>query len=102
MTDETKTGDLGGYLARILGEKNMTPRQLAETADIPAAELSDWLTRRAIDPALLRRAADTLSVPTADLFEAAGRHVPGPLSRGQEQRILDLFRELEEEQKRQT
>lgn len=97
MSHEIRTGDLGGYLTRILTERNLTLDQLATRADIPAETLLDWLTRRAVDPDQLRRAADALGVPVVDMFQAAGRYTPGPLTPEQEHKLRELFRELEDD-----
>lgn len=108
--DPARQGEnLGALLTRHLQAVDRTPKDLADAADVPYATLYAWLkgsrgTSRA-DPERLRALASTLkgwgaSVTPRQIFEAAGRPVPGLPDEEREQHLLKLFRRLGAKQQR--
>ncbi|MFB7228468.1 helix-turn-helix domain-containing protein [Streptomyces fimicarius] len=103
--DPAPTGeDLAALITRLLEEAgDKTQKDLAEGASIKYPTLNAWLNRTRgtsrINPDDLRALANVLrgwgvDVVPRQLFEAAGRPVPGPTDEEREQRLLDIYRQL--------
>ncbi len=96
--------DLAALLTRLLEEAgDKTQKELAEAAGIKYPTLNAWMNRTRgtsrINPDDLRALTNILRGWGADvvprqLFEAAGRPVPGPTDEEREQRLLDIYRQL--------
>ncbi|MET7679359.1 transcriptional regulator [Streptomyces sp. NPDC005423] len=101
--------NLGELLTRHLHAVDRAPKELAEVAAVPYATLYAWLngsrgTSR-VPPERLRALASTLrswgsSVTPREIFEAAGRPVPGPSDEEREQHLIKVFRRLGAKQQR--
>ncbi|WEH40750.1 helix-turn-helix transcriptional regulator [Streptomyces sp. AM 2-1-1] len=102
--DPAPTGeDLAALLARLLGETDKTQKDLAAEAGIKYPTLNAWMNRTRgtsrINPDDLRALANILrgwGVETTprQIFEAAGRPVPGPTDVERENRLLEIYRQL--------
>lgn len=108
--DSAPTGeDLAALLLRLLGEVQRDQKELATAAEIGYTRLNMWLTRKRgtsrVDPDELRRLAHALrawgaKVTPKQVFEAAGRPVPGPSGDEREARLLRLYRQLPDDKQR--
>ncbi|WP_042430114.1 helix-turn-helix domain-containing protein [Streptacidiphilus anmyonensis] len=94
--------ELARLLRGALEETGLTLHQLARAAGIPQARLASWLdggrgTATGFAAEELRAVADALPghYTVADLFRAAGRHVPGDLDAEREQRLLEIYRRMD-------
>ncbi|MEV4335712.1 transcriptional regulator [Streptomyces sp. NPDC049590] len=101
--------DLAALLTRVIKEAGVPQKQIAKEAGVKYPTLHAWTkgtrgTSR-IAPEILRsivRVINSHGVPLTvrEVFEAAGRHVPGPANEQREQRLLDLYRQLPEGKQR--
>src|SRR5581483_3921153 len=89
ISDACRVDDVDGLPAliqRILDERDWTLGQLARRSGLSKSTLSAWKTgtraqgSRGPDPASLRKLAAGAGVSVREVFEAAGRRVPGALS----------------------
>ncbi|MEV5606971.1 helix-turn-helix transcriptional regulator [Streptomyces sp. NPDC052225] len=101
--------DLAALLARLLEETGKTQKDLAEASGVKYPTLNAWITRTRgtsrVDPEQLRALADSLrgwggSVTPKQIFESAGRPVPGPSDAEREARLLKIYRGLSARQQR--
>lgn len=95
--------DLAALLEHHLEAVGKTQKDLAGATGIPYATLNAWMKRTRgtskVDPEKLRRLAETLKawgahVTPKQVFESAGRPVPGPTDVERETRLLKVYREL--------
>lgn len=93
--------DLAALLKRVLREADVTQRVLSEKSGVPISTISSWMTRRRgttgrTDSDKLRAVAEALTgfTTVAEVFEAAGRWVPGELSQEREEKLLKSFRAM--------
>jgi transcriptional regulator with XRE-family HTH domain len=91
--------DLAALIKRVMDERGLTQKAIAEASGIPVATLSAWVTRRRgtagrIDGSVLRRLAEALGVTPRDVFEAAGRRPPADLDAAREEKLLRLYRDM--------
>lgn len=103
VATETPQGEnLAALLKRAMDETGMTQSDIAEKSGVPLATLNAWITGRR-KPSKTQRTADYLrevagALPGAysvgDVFKAAGRAVPGPLTPDGEARVLQIYRNL--------
>lgn len=102
-------GDLAALLERLLDEADRTQKDLAEASDIKYPTLNAWMNRTRgtsrIAPEHLRKMATVLrgwgaEVTPREMFEAAGRAVPGPTDAEREARLLRIYRTLPARQQR--
>ena len=104
-TSHQQGEDLAQLLTRVMAERDMTQSELARRAGVHVSTVNLWVRRkrgsgRGPNRETLARVAEALSIPARDVFAAAGRKTPGPLSPDAEQRLLEFFRELTAEQQR--
>lgn len=103
--DPAPTGeDLAALLARLLEETgDKTQKELATAAGIKYPTLNAWMNRTRgtsrINPDDLRAIGNIMrswgvEVSPRQLFEAAGKPVPGPSDQEREQRLLEIYRAL--------
>lgn len=98
------TEDLAQLIRRVMAEQDLTMTEISDRSGLTVSTISSWATRkrgaggRGPGRDKLRALAKGLRVPEADVFAAAGRRVPGPISPDQEQQLLAYFRELTAEQ----
>lgn len=106
MADDERPEDLAQLLARLKAEYGVTEGEIATAIGVGTATVNSWVNRtrggkRGVRPANLRALAQAYPKFTEDeIFRAAGRQSPGPLSEEAEARILELYRGLTEEQQR--
>ncbi|MEU1152661.1 helix-turn-helix transcriptional regulator [Streptomyces sp. NPDC005918] len=102
-------GDLAALLERLLAEADRTQKELAEASGIKYPTLNAWMNRTRgtsrINPDHLRKMAQVLrrwgaQVTPREVFEAAGRVVPGPTDEEREARLLRIYRALPARQQR--
>lgn len=77
--------------------------EIARRLDVSIATVNNWALgrRHSPRPATLRKlAAEFPKISEADVFAAAGRRTPGPVSPDAEVRLLTYFAELTKEQQR--
>lgn len=101
-TDNTHEREtLSALLKRVLQQRQLTQKGLAERSGIPLATLNAWVSGRrtpqntADSKEQLRSLAQHLpGVTVAQLFESIGQQVPGDLSPEAEARALAMYRNL--------
>lgn len=100
-TGDRQAEGMAALLKRVMAQTGMTQSEIAERSEIPLATVNAWITGRRSPgkgpkaATMLRRLADVLpGVTVKDVFEAAGRTVPGPVTPEGQQLILDLYRTL--------
>ncbi|MFZ3569469.1 helix-turn-helix domain-containing protein [Streptomyces sp. BH034] len=108
--DRAPTGeDLAALIARLLEETQRNQKELAEASGVKYQTLNAWMNRTRgtsrVAPEPLRALADTLrgwggDVTTKQVFESAGRPVPGPTDAEREARLLKIYRGLSARQQR--
>lgn len=100
MEDE----DLSALIRRVQDQRpHLTQSEIARRLDVSSSTVNSWITRRrgagrGPNRETLTRLASVLGVPEAEVFAAAGRKTPGPITPDREQRILEAFRNLTAEQ----
>lgn len=106
MADQGRTEDLAQLLARLMDEYNVNESEIGRRIGVAASTVNSWTHRtrggkRGVRPSSLKALAEAFPKFTEDeIFAAAGRQSPGPLSPEAEARILELYRGLTEEQQR--
>ncbi|PWI08364.1 hypothetical protein DIZ27_23285 [Streptomyces sp. NWU339] len=107
MTDQERTEDLAQLLARLKSTYDVNESEIARRIGVAPATVNAWVHRRrgAGGRGVKRESLQALAeafpkFTTEEIFRAAGRESPGPLSPDAEARILDLWRGLTEEQQR--
>lgn len=98
--DTTPIEDLAQLLARLKDEYGVNDSQIAAAIDVSVSTVNTWVHRkRQPRPEALHRLAARYPKFSADqIFAAAGRKTPGPVSPAAEERLLELFRGLTAEQ----
>lgn len=95
--------DLAALIDRVMREKDWTLSTLARRSGLSVSTLHSWKSgdratgSRGPSPDKLRQLATGASLTVAEVFEAAGRHVPAPMDDEEERRFLHLFRTLNSE-----
>lgn len=106
MADQERTEDLAQLLARLKDTYGVSDSEIARRIGVAPATVNSWVHRkrgggRGVKPASLHALAQAFPAFTeAEIFAAAGRETPGPLTPEAEERILALYRGLTEEQQR--
>lgn len=106
MVNQERTEDLAQLLARLKDTYNVSESEIARRIGVAASTVNSWTNRtrggkRGARPEKLRALAEAFPKFTEDeIFAAAGRETPGPLSPEAESRILELWRGLTEDQQR--
>ncbi|MFF7313386.1 XRE family transcriptional regulator [Streptomyces sp. NPDC008137] len=106
MADQERTEDLAQLLARLKDTYNVNESEIGRRIGVAASTVNSWKHRtrggkRGVHPDSLRALAREFPKFTeAEIFAAAGRQSPGPLSPEAEGRVLELYRSLTEEQQR--
>lgn len=106
VADQERTEDLAQLLARLKDVYNVNESEIARRIGVAPSTVNSWKNRtrggkRGVRPETLRALAAAFPKFTEDeIFAAAGRETPGPLSPESEARILELYRGLTEEQQR--
>jgi transcriptional regulator with XRE-family HTH domain len=98
--------DLSSLIDRVMREKDWTLSTLARRSGLSVSTLHSWKSgdratgSRGPNPEKLRQLADGAGLTVAEVFEAAGRHVPAPVEDEEEHRFVHLFRTLDGEDRR--
>ena len=98
--------DLAALIDRVMREKDWTLSTLARRSGLSVSTLHSWKSgdratgNRGPNPDKLRQLAAGAGLTIAEVFEAAGRHVPAPMDDEEERRFLHLFRTLGTEDRR--
>ena len=106
VADPERTEDLAQLLARLKDTYNVNESEIARRIGVAPSTVNSWTNRtrggkRGARPEKLRALAEAFPKFTEDeIFAAAGRETPGPLSTEAEARILELYRGLTAEQQR--
>ncbi|OKI04963.1 hypothetical protein A6A06_09740 [Streptomyces sp. CB02923] len=104
MSTEERPETLADLIKRLKIEYDVKETQIAHRIGVSPATVNAWVngkrgTGRGPNPDKLRRLAEEFPRFTErEIFAAAGRRAPGPLSPDAEERILGLFRSLTAEQ----
>lgn len=107
-TDSTREREtLSALLKRVIQQRQLTQKGLAERSGIPLATLNAWVSGRRTpqntpdSKEQLRSLAKHLpGVTVAQLFESIGQQVPGDLSPEAEARVLAQYRNLSSARRR--
>ncbi|MFK0140646.1 XRE family transcriptional regulator [Streptomyces murinus] len=106
MEKPERTEDLAQLLARLKDTCGVGDSEIARRIGVAPATVNAWVHRkrgtgRGPNRDKLRALAAAFPEFTeAEIFAAAGRETPGPLSPDAEARILELWRGLTQEQQR--
>lgn len=105
-TEKRRPEDFAQLLARLKSTYGVNESEIARAIGAAPATVNAWVNRkrgtgRGPHPDKLRALAAAFPKFTEqEIFEAAGRKTPGPLSPDAEERILEMFRGLTEEQQK--
>ncbi|NEE06910.1 helix-turn-helix domain-containing protein [Streptomyces sp. SID7499] len=106
MADSERTEDLAQLLARLKDTYNVNESEIARRIGVAPSTVNSWTNRtrggkRGARPEKLRAIAEAFPKFTEDeIFRAAGRESPGPLTPEAEARVIELFRGLTEDQQK--
>lgn len=107
MDNQERTEDLAQLLARLKDTYGVNDSEIARRIGVSPATVNAWVHRRrgvggrGVKRESLQALAREFPAFTEDqIFRAAGRESPGPLSPDAEARVLELYREMTEEQQR--
>ncbi|MEU6012041.1 helix-turn-helix domain-containing protein [Streptomyces sp. NPDC047453] len=106
MADQGRTEDLAQLLARLKDTYGVTDSEISRRIGVAPATVNSWVHRkrgtgRGPNRDKLRALSQAFPKFTeAEVFAAAGRESPGPLSPDAEARIIELWRGLTAEQQR--
>lgn len=93
--------DLAALIDKVMREKDWTLSTLARRSGLSTSTLHSWKSgdratgNRGPNPDKLRQLADGAGLTVAEVFEAAGRHVPAAVDDEEERRFLHLLRTLD-------
>lgn len=106
MDNQERTEDLAQLLARLKDTYGVSDSEIARRIGVAPATVNAWVHRRRGGGRGVKReslhalAREFPKFREDEIFAAAGREAPGPLSPDAEARILELWRGLTEEQQR--
>lgn len=106
MADQERTEDLAQLLARLKDTYGVNDSEIARRIGVSPATVNAWIHRRRGGGRGVKReslqalAREFPKFTEEEIFAAAGRESPGPLSPESEARILELYRGMTEEQQR--
>jgi transcriptional regulator with XRE-family HTH domain len=93
--------DLATLIERVMKQKDWTLSTLARRSGLSVSTLHSWKNgdratgNRGPTPEKLRQLADGAGLTVAEVFEAAGRHVPVAVDDEEERRFLHIYRTLD-------
>lgn len=96
--------DFAQLLKRLKDQYRVSDSDIARAISVSVSTVNTWVHRKRSprDDAIRALAAAYPAFTEAEMFEAAGRKAPGPLSPDAEQRILELYRALTPEQQKMS
>ncbi|MGQ4733392.1 helix-turn-helix domain-containing protein, partial [Streptomyces sp. Ju416(a)] len=86
--------DLKNLIERVMAEKDWSLTVLARRSGLSTSTLHSWKSgdratgSRGPSPDKLRQLAEGAGLPVAQVFEAAGRHIPAPMDDEDERQFL--------------
>lgn len=98
--------DLGALIQRRMDEKDWTISTIARRSGLAVSTVHAWKAgdrargNRGPTPEKLRQLAKGLDLTVAEVFRAAGRHVPDELSPEDQNRFLHVLAELSEDDRK--
>lgn len=106
--EELPDEDLAALLERVLDLSGMTQKELATKAGIPYTTLNGWVRRTRgtggrVNPDHLRAIVTALPrgmTTVAEIFESAGRSVPGEVNTERKAKLVRIYDELPTESQR--
>ncbi|WP_314411432.1 helix-turn-helix domain-containing protein [Streptomyces sp. DSM 40484] len=92
--------DFAQALAALKAEYQVNESEIARAIGVSPATVNTWVHRQRVprDAAIRKLANRYPKFSVKRLTDAAGRRAPGPLSPEAEERLLELFKGLTEEQ----
>jgi transcriptional regulator with XRE-family HTH domain len=108
VTTEERTENLAQLIKRLKDTYNVSGSEIARRIGVSSSAVSGWTTgvrggkRGPSRENLKALAREFPKFKEQEIFAAAGRQAPGPLSPDAEARILELYRELTPEQQKFT
>ncbi|MYS44063.1 hypothetical protein GTY23_23090 [Streptomyces sp. SID5998] len=106
MDNQERTEDLAQLLARLKDTYGVNDSEIARRIGVAPATVNAWIHRRRGGrrgpkrEALQALAREFPAFSEDEIFAAAGRETPGPLTTDADARILELWRGLTAEQQR--
>lgn len=97
--------DFAQLITRIKDTHGVSESEIARRIGVSAQAVNGWVNRtrgqkRGPNRETLRKLAATFGIPEEQVFTAAGRRAPGPLSPEAEERIQELYRGLTVQQQK--
>jgi len=98
--DSSPVEDFAQALAALKDRYQVNDSEIARRIDVSPATVNSWVHRKRTprDDAIAKLADAYPEFTVKRLSDAVGRKAPGPLSPAAEERLLELFRGLTEEQ----
>jgi transcriptional regulator with XRE-family HTH domain len=104
--DAVHVDDLGALIQRVMDENDWTISTIARRSGLAVSTVHAWKSgdratgSRGPAPKNLRKLAEGMNVTPAEVFRAAGRHVPGTMSPDDRERFVDLLEVLSDDNRR--
>lgn len=107
-TEAQRDEDLAALLQRVLSVSGMNQKELAQKAGIPYTTLNGWVRRTrgtggGVNSDYLRAIVAAVPkgiVTVAEIFESAGRHVPGDVDTERREKLLRIYDDMPTETQR--
>lgn len=105
-TEQERTENLAQLIIRIKDTYKVSDSEIARRIEASPATVNAWVHgkrgggRGPNRETLRKLAAEFPKITEAEVFAAAGRRTPGPVSPDGEERIVNLYRDLTAEQQR--
>ena len=102
MADQERTEDFAQLLARLRDTYGVTDSEISRRLGVSTGTVNHWTHRRRAPKRdnLQALAREFPKFSEEEIFAAAGRETPGPMSADSEARMLELWRDLTAEQQR--
>lgn len=100
--DAVLVDKLGALIQRRMDEKGWTITEIARRSNLSVSTVHAWARgirasgSRGPNPDKLRQLAKGMQLTVAEVFEAAGRHVPEAMTEGDQRRFMHLYAALSE------
>jgi transcriptional regulator with XRE-family HTH domain len=104
--DAGPVDDLGALIQRVMDENDWTITTIARRSGLATSTVHAWKAgdratgSRGPSPKNLRKLAEGMNVTVAEVFEAAGRRVPGEMTPDDKARFLHVIEALSESDRR--
>ena len=100
--DADPVDDLGALIQRVMDERDWTITTIARRSGLATSTVHAWKAgdratgSRGPSPKNLRKLAEGMNVTVAEVFEAAGRRVPGEMTADDKDRFMHVMEALSE------